>query len=449
MRKLLALWILALPALAAPALAAPALADDDRVSELERKIDVLTQEIEQMKLGGAADTARYQSRFGLGPAASKVYGVARGVSIGGYGEMLYENFDREREDEAPSARLDRLDFLRQVLYVGYKFSDELVFNSEIEIEHAGVRDEAAVEGEADPLTGEVQGTAELSGEVVLEFAYLEWMRRRAIGVRAGMLLIPLGIVNEMHEPPVFVGARRPEVEQRIIPTTWRANGAGLFGELEGGLSYRLFLTEGLDASHFTANGIRGGRQSGSRSILTRPAVSARIDYAGLAGLVVGGSVYSGDSWQDFQPAANNLEPRVTLVDVHGRWQWRGLEARALFARGSLAEAGELSDALGLTASSRLGESFFGFYAEAAYDVFPLWWPGSHYAFAPYLRWETYDTQEDVPGGSEDPALERAVLTAGAAFRPHPNVVVKADRQWRSNEAETETSQWNLAVGYLF
>src|SRR6185503_6045485 len=116
------------------------------------------------------------SKLGFGPAASKVY-TAHGVSVGGYGEMLYT-----RTDDVPGRDRDRLDFLRQVIYLGYKFDDQLLFNSEIELEHAGVIDEAEVE--VDPTTGE--GEAELSGEVALEFAYVDWAPRRELGVRAGM-----------------------------------------------------------------------------------------------------------------------------------------------------------------------------------------------------------------------------------------------------------------------
>jgi len=425
-------------------------ADDETTAELARRIDVLTQEVEQLRLGTAADTTtRLTSRMGLGPAASKVYGISRGVSIGGYGEMLYENFDRENENGGPSGMIDRLDFLRAVFYVGYKFDESLLFNSEIEIEHAGVQDEAAVAGEADPLTGEVTGTAELSGEVVLEFAYLEWLQRREFGVRAGMLLVPVGIVNELHEPTVFIGAHRPEVEQRIIPTTWRANGIGAFGDVGTGLAYRLYVTEGLNAAHFSAAGIRDGRQSGSGSLFTRPAVTARVDYSGTSGLVVGGSVFTGDCWQEFQPTASDLTPRLTLFDIHARGQWRGLQANALYAYSTLSDAGDLSDALNLAGTARIGDSSYGAYAEAAYDLVPLWWPSSRYELSPYFRWETYDTQEDVSGGAENPALEHTIVTAGAAFRPHPQVVMKLDRAWRSNAAETATSQWNVALGYMF
>jgi hypothetical protein len=239
------------------------------------------------------------------------------------------------------------------------------------------------------------------------------------------------------------------VEQRIIPTTWSANGVGLVGELDRGLSYRLYLTEGLDAAHFDAGGIREGRQHGSRSLTTQPAVTARLDYAGTSGATIGASLHTGGTWQGFQPGSGTLAPRLTLFDVHGRFAWHGLEARALYARGSLTEAGALSDQLGLVGSARLGERFFGAYLEAAYDVLPLMRPGTRWALQPYARWETLDTQEDVPGGSDNPALAHALFTGGAALRPHPNVVVKADREWRNNDADTGTGQWNLAVGYLF
>ena len=429
-------------------------AQEARVDELERKVDALTQEIERMRLGaaaGGADSAstKLDSRLGFAPAAAKVYGVARGVSIGGYGEMLYENFDREREDEAPSGRLDQLDYLRAVFYFGYKFNDVLLFNSEIEIEHAGVLDEAEVEGEADS-TGAIEGGVELSGEVVLEFAYLDWRPTREIGVRGGMLLVPMGFTNELHEPPIFLGARRPELDRSIIPTTWRANGIGIFGELGGALSYRAYVVEGLDARGFSASGgIRDGRQNGSRSLITQPAFTARLDWSGVAGLLVGVSGFTGDSWQDFQPAGADLDPRVSIFDVHARWSWQGLDARGVYARGALDDAGELSDELGLSGSSRLGESFQGMYVEAGYDILPRLVAGTTWGLMPYGRFEVVDTQEDVPGGSEAPANEVQIITAGAAFSPHPNVVLKADRQWRNNPADTGVSQWSVALGYLF
>ncbi|HKQ57894.1 MAG TPA: hypothetical protein VJY35_08485 [Candidatus Eisenbacteria bacterium] len=421
---------------------APAFAQD-RVAELERKVDVLTEEIEKMRLGAVADTTAYAARLGFAPAASKVYAKGRGVSIGGYGEMLAERQDRERQDGTPSGGIERIDFLRAIVYVGHKFNDELLFNSELEWEHSGVRDEAEVSVD----TGTGEGSAELTGEATLEFAYLDWSRRRSFGVRAGKLLTPVGLINEQHEPPVFNGARRSETERRIIPTTWSGNGVGVFGELENGLAYRAYVIEGLNAEHFdAANAIRGGRQAGSQSLLRHPAFVARLDWTSATGLLVGGSAFTGNAAQ----TGATFSPTVTLLEAHARYQRNGVDARGLFVRGTLNDASLLSDALGLIGSDRLGESFFGGYVEVAYDVAQQISAGARYGLAPYLRYEVNDTQEDVPGpGLEDPAQRHRILTAGLAFRPDPNVVVKLDREQRRDDARTGTSQWNAAVGYLF
>ncbi len=445
MTRHLRLLPLAMLLLATPALAQPA--DDSRLVELERRVDLLARELESARLGEAADTAAYRSAFGLAPAASKVYGARPGVSVGGYGEALYENFDARREDGAPAGRPDRVDLLRQIVYLGFKFGDGLLFNSEIELEHAGVKDEAEVQ--VDPATGE--GAAELSGEVNLEFAYVDWMRSRSLGARAGLLLVPVGLVNEYHEPPVFLGARRPDVEQRIIPSTWRAIGAGVFGELPAGFAYRLYLLEGLDMTGFSPSSpLRGGRQSGSQALAQDFAVAGRADWVGTPGLLAGASAYVGNSGQGAADARGRIRARTVLWDVHARLDWRGLDARAVLARGTLDDAARVNAALGLGGGNALGSAFAGGYLEAAYDVMPLLRPGPRVELLPYARYESYDTQQDLPAGlAGNPAYRRTTLTLGAAFKPHPNVVVKADRQIRRNEADTETSQWNAALGYLF
>ena len=428
--------------------AAHAQTTDERLGSVEQKLDAALAEIERLKLGGSApDTATaYVSRHGFAPAASRVYGIAGGPSIGGYGEMLFEKSDRTRENGALSNASARADLLRAVFYIGHKFSPTLLFNSEIEFEHSGIKDEAEVA--VDPLSG--QGEAELSGEVVMEFAYIDWQVRRGLGLRAGKLLVPMGLVNEQHEPPVFPGARRPDTERLIIPSTWAAAGAGFYGETAQGFEWRAYLVEGLDASHFdAARAVREGRQNASQSVFTHPALSARLDWKGTPGLLIGGSGYTGDSWQQAQPAGAALSARVTLLDAHARWQWNGLELRGLYATGTLADAGALSDALALTGTERLGKRFFGGYAEALFDVAPRLWPGTSYMLAPYVRAESLDTQDDVEGGSNDDALERTIFTFGVAAKPHPNVVVKADREQRSNGADTETSRWNVALGWLF
>jgi hypothetical protein len=182
-----------------------------QVQELMRQLQILTQELERQQLGAAYGAAD-ESVHGLGPAASKVYGLQQGVSVGGYGEMIYKN--RSNGD-------DEIDFLRAVFYFGYKFNDRILFNSEIEFEHA--------------KTGEDE-----DGEVAVEFAYLDFLVRDWFNVRAGLVLLPVGFLNELHEPPIFFGANRPQVERVILPTTWRENGLGVFGEV-GAFSYRVYV----------------------------------------------------------------------------------------------------------------------------------------------------------------------------------------------------------------
>ncbi|NIR42428.1 MAG: hypothetical protein GWN99_04900, partial [Gemmatimonadetes bacterium] len=255
--------------------------------------------------------------YGLGPAASRVYRAGQGVSIGGYGELLYENFASEREDGTPSGATDQLDALRAVFYVGYKFDDGFLFNSEIELEHAS--------------TGE-------DGSVSVEFAYLDWLFSEPLGARAGLLLVPMGFINELHEPPIFLGSERPLTERAIIPSTWRESGLGLFGGA-GNFAYRLYLVNGLDgvgtpeSPRFSASGLRGGRQKGSKAVAEDFAAVARVDYEGVLGLLVGSSLYLGNSGQGaVSPGDGSSIDAFTLIwEGHAQYRARGVWLRGLVA----------------------------------------------------------------------------------------------------------------------
>ena len=406
-------------------------------AELARRIDVLSSELEDARLGEVAGPAR-ESRHGLGPAASKVYGVGQGVSIGGYGEMLYENFAGEREDGVAQFTPDQIDFLRAVVYVGYKFSDKLLFNSETEFEHAS--------------TGK-------RGTVSVEFAYLDFMIDPLFNLRAGMILPPMGFVNELHEPPTYLGSRRPDVEQRILPSTWRANGIGAFGESESGFAWRAYLCEGFRGVTSTSqnvggfrggDGVREARQSGSFS---------RVEDWGLTGLVeyrndgfrAGVSGFTGGAAQgDTTILGESFTGRTSLWEAHAEYKQDGIWLRALYGRTTIDEAELFNERNGYTGNASVGSAQFGWYGEAGYDVMRLLSPGSEWNVTPFVRYENYDTQAEVPEGyARNPANERVVLTAGASAFPHPQVVLKADHQWRTNEAETGVNQFNMAIGYLF
>jgi hypothetical protein len=395
------------PAEAAPAASEPGAQQDS----VERQIQVLAEEIERMKLGEVAPSAS-ESVHGLGPAASKVYRQEKGLSLGGYGEVVFQN----RFDSAGDARFD---FLRQVLYVGYKFNERLVLNSEIEVEHAN--------------------------EIFLEFAYLDYLWRPELNFRAGLLLVPMGLINELHEPTTFLGALRPQTEQRILPTTWRENGVGVFGDV-GPVSYRAYAVTGLNADGFSAAGLRGGRQKGIQARADDFAGVVRADWRGVQGLLVGGSMYYGgaDHAQYGDVSVTNF-----IYEGHADFSWKGLQLRGLFARSHLDGAAELNTALELAGEEGVGEVQQGWYVQGGYDVLSLL-PGSELQLSPFVRYEQLDTQQEVADGfAADPAQDLELLTLGASFFPHRQVVLKGEYQRTSNGAGTTTNGVNVLLGYIF
>ncbi|RMD91880.1 MAG: hypothetical protein D6813_06905 [Calditrichaeota bacterium] len=406
----------------------------DTLKELMRRIEILTEELEKVKLGEVAEV-KYESRYGMGPAASRVYHLTKpGVSIAGYGEVVFQNFSDEKDNGEPSGKINQVDFLRNIIYVGYRFNDWLLFNSEIEIEHAFLEAEE-----------------EAPGEVAIEFGYVEASLNPYLSFRAGMLLVPVGILNELHEPPTFHSVLRPEPERRIIPTTWRANGFGLVGSTPAGIGYKLYLIESLKAEEFSSNGIRSGRQGGGKAVAEDFAITGRLNYTGIAGLDVGASFFTGNTGQDLKDDnGNEIDARVSLFALHFTFARQGLELRGLYAHSTISDVAQLNRALGLTGNQSIGESQNGFYVTAAYDVMPLLVKGTQHYLAPFIQFEKFNTQDDVPAGfSRNPARDRTNLVLGITYKPHPNVAFKVDFINRDNDANTAVDQFNLAVNYLF
>jgi hypothetical protein len=394
--------------------------DSLRITELERRMEAVTRELERLRLGGDVVEAD-SSVQGLGPAASRVYRVDQGVSLGGYGEVLYENFASEAQNGTPAGAGDTFDALRAILYVGYKFNDRLLFNSEIEVEHAD--------------------------EIGLEFAYLDYRFSDDVGARAGLLLAPLGLVNELHEPPVFLGTERPVTESRIIPTTWRENGIGLFGST-GPISWRAYLMGSFDGEGFGASGLRGGRQKGSRAVVEDFGGAGRLDYTATPGLILGGSAFLGETGQNRQVAGDEVGGRVLVWDLHADYQARGWDLRGLIAGASVRDVSALNQLAGLTGAEGIGSRMLGWYAQAGYDL--LRGTSSTHQLIPYVRYEQVDTQRRVASGfTADPANDLEVTSVGFAWKPVAQVVTKLGYQIHSNAADTGVNQLNVQLGWLF
>jgi len=387
-----------------------------RNGELERQLGVVADELEEQQLGSVLQPLG-PGVSGMGPAASKVYQSPGGVSLGGYGEALFTNF-QGASDEA--------DALRTVLYVGYKFDDDWLFNSEIEFEH----------GEA----GDGQ-----DGKVAVEFAYLDGRLSPALNVRTGLLLVPLGFVNERHEPTTFLSTYRPLVERVILPATWREVGAGLWGSA-GAVDWRAYVINGMNAGDFDAQGLRAGRQNGSEALAEDVAVVARADWHALEGVDFSCAAYWGDSGQDMV----GVKAQTLTWEVHAEARWRSFAFRALYAQTKLDDVAELNNALGLTGADSVGEELFGGYVEVACDVVALSGADSKRSLEPFLRYEAYDTQAKVPGGfAADPENDIDVLTMGIVYRPTDAIVFKLDYSDFDNQANNAIDRLTLGMGFVF
>lgn len=419
--------------------------DAARWEAMESRLESLSRELTALKEASAETLSTTAPltvpAHGLAPAAAKVYHVKDGATLGGYGEMVYQNFDGSRDDGAASGKKDQIDFLRFVLYAGYRFNERWLVNSEIEFEHAA---------------------EDKRGEVSVEMVNLDYLWTPSMNVRAGLLLLPVGFLNEMHEPTTYHGALRPNVERNIIPTTWRENGAGFFGQT-GPLSYRAYVVNGFQVLKDTAtvggstnkvkgfsaeSGFRDGRQKGSSALAEDLAVVGRLDFTGVPGLLLGGSYYTGESGQGAVVNGQELDARVTLWETRGEWAARGAEIRALYARGTVSDAALINQGQGVTGNDSVGEVLWGSYVQGAFNVLSLTQTSAY--LAPFVRYERYNTQARVPAGyTSNPANDRTELIYGLTYRPIPAVALKGEFQNNNNRAGTGVDQWNLAVGYAF
>jgi len=325
----------------------------------------------------------------------------------------------------------RIDFHRFVLLFSHSFTDRIRFVGELELEHA------LVEG------------LEEAGELELEQAYIDFLLTRGFNVRAGMMLMPIGIINERHEPPSYYGVERPFVDTFIVPSTWFEVGAGIHGEVGGGWRYRAFLTAPMNAAEFSADeGIREGRQKGANANLGRLAATGRVEYVGYPGLTIGASAWTGHSGFEFRPI---FDVPVSLVEADARYSRGRVDLRGQFAQTWLGNVGRLNDILALRigVNPNLGRSMRGFYTEAGYWILS---GGDFGDVGTFVRYENFDTQFKMPDGYVGlPAFDRDAWVIGANYWPHPDIAVKVDYSiLRSQSSVIEApNSFNLGLGWWF
>jgi len=347
------------------------------------------------------------------------------TTVGGYGEVRYTN---RTGPDTPGT----VDLKRFVVYLAHTFNDQIAFRSELEVE------DAKVEG------------AQPGGEVALEQAYLDYRLSDALTLRSGLVLPPVGIVNETHEPPTFNGVDRPGFDNDVIPTTWREIGVGAVGRVPGveGLSYRVYLVNGLRSAGFSAAaGIREGRQEGREASFANPSFTGRLEWA-RPGLKLGGSFWYGGT-ADADPALGKgaFAAPITLVAADARY-----DVSAFMFRGEAASIW-VSDAQAINTryATAVGSRIAGGYLEVAYNLLHALAPASSQKLNAFVRHERYDTQAAVPAGTaRDETLARRITTLGLSYKPTYNTAFKGDYQLLRNKAGTgEADVLSLGIGYQF
>ena len=348
--------------------ASPALAvSDEEFRAMQAQLDALTEQVESQ--------SQNDSR----------------THLGGYGEMHYNNLSN-----GAGGSKKELDFHRFVLFVDHEFNDRIRFYSELEVEHANT---------------------EAHGVVELEQAFVQFDLNERMHIDAGMFLIPVGILNETHEPPTFYGVERNPVEKYIIPVTWREGGVMLGGNTDAGFSYNIALSSGLNKGV----NIRDGRQSVSRAAANNLAATARLKYTGIAGLELAATLqYQDDMTQDSSDDIGS----ATLVETHARYTIASFTLTGLYARWDIDGSG---------ASSINKDKQDGGYLEAAYRISPRYG-----VFARHNQWDN--------GGAGD--TKKTQTNVGVNVWPHENVVLKADYQLQ-NAAAGDFDGINLGIGYQF
>jgi hypothetical protein len=342
--------------------------------------------------------------------------INTGVTVGGYGEITYNQ---------PEADNGELDVQRLVLLFGYKFNDKVQFVTEVELEHVE--------------------------EVFVEQAFLQYSLNDNVNLRGGLMLIPMGIVNEYHEPTTFNGVERPSIDGSIVPTTWREIGVGVSGRFnEASLRYQAYIFNGFSSVNGTktlggSNGLRNGRQKGIRSTVDSPNFAAKLDYYGLPGLRLGLSGYFGRTQaEDEVEDIDGTSVGISMLGLDARYAYKRFTARGQFIHASISDTEDYNNLY----TADLGSALQGYYLEAAYNLLPLTKEQQLFAFA---RYEDYDTHASVDGDLlRNDSYNRNEWTFGLSYKIAPGAVVKADYQIKDNASNLDVpNQLNIGLGVWF
>jgi hypothetical protein len=408
-------------------------------SDLAKRVEQLAAELEKVKAELAAQRAQAAAAAAAPRADAPVSApavapaqpapaapLAASTIFSGYGEVNYNHPVR-------NASGAQTDLRRAVIGIQHRFDDKTKVVAEFEWEHA-------------------IASASDSGESAIEQMYVEREFNGGLRGKAGLFLMPVGLLNQNHEPTAYYGVERNFVETAIIPTTWREAGVGLSGEFGDGFAWDAGLTTGFDLSKWDPASGEGREsplgaihQEGQLAKSRDLSLHGALNWRGFPGLLVGGSVFSGKAGHKTTDFAAN-DARVTLAELHTRYTPGAWDLSALWAYGRISN----TDALNATFVGNptpVPSSFAGWYLQAAYKL----WEGGDYALSPFARFESFNTARtyaQVPAGRGVPTTPyERVATVGANLTVAQGVVLKADYQ--KFRQDKTLDRVNLGVGFSY
>ncbi len=357
--------------------------------------------------------------------------------VGGYGEIHYNqplNSDLRMNGA--------LDVHRMVMLFGYNFSEKIQFVTELEFEHVK--------------------------EVYVEQAFLQYKLNNSVNFRGGLMLVPMGIINEYHEPTTFNGVERPLIDTYIAPTTWREIGFGVTGNiLPASLKYQAYIMNGFNgydgSAHISGkNGLRKGRQKGAESFISSPNFSGKIEYYGMRGLNIGLSGYIGKTQSTlYDGIAKNDEIAlatadssvvgVSMIGLDTRYNYKGIQLRGQFYFSNLSNAEQYNVFTAETDGmlNDVGSSMIGYYAELGYNVFRSL--KTEKQLIPFVRYEFLNTHNSVENNiSKNIGYQKKAIVTGLKLVLTRGAVAKADIQFiKSGNDNKFAKTLNVGVGVMF
>ncbi len=342
------------------------------------------------------------------------------LTIGGYAQIDYNELD--------GSEPGKLDVHRLVMLFGYKFTDKVSFLTEIELEHVK--------------------------EVYVEQAFVNYNVNSNFNVKGGLMLVPMGIVNEYHEPPTFYGVERPGVDHDIVPTTWREIGVGVSGKFDNiSLKYQAYIFNGFvsykdgKGTLRGIDGLRKGRQKAAESIINSPNLSVKFDYYGILGLKLGLAGYFGNTQTD-DTSLDASTVGVSMIGFDARYRLKNLEVRSQYVFTSISGTENYNNLTGKDLGSEMG----GLYGELAYNLMPMLNKKTDKKLVLFTRFEKFNTHKKTEGDLEpNKAYDRDIITSGIDFKIASGVALKADYQWFGNDELTDNTkkQFNAGIGIMF